>query len=197
MAIPRAAREPVFHARGLKKNYESAGGQVAALRGVDLDLFPGEFVVILGPSGSGKSTLLNILEGLDSASEGEVYYRDHNLVQADPDELTRFRREHVGFVFQFYNLISSLTAEENVPIEVRRIARQRVIPVGALVRDGEGWMVWQIRDGRAQATPVKVWAISGGLAAITSGPKESESVIMYPGDLIHEKMRVTQFAVGR
>lgn len=90
--------------------------EVHALRGVDLDLFEGEFVVLLGPSGSGKSTLLNILGGLDAATQGDVRYRDHNLVQASARELTRFRREHVGFVFQFYNLIPSLTAAENVAL---------------------------------------------------------------------------------
>jgi putative ABC transport system ATP-binding protein len=87
---------------------------VPALRSIDLDLFRGEFVVLLGPSGSGKSTLLNILGGLDVPSGGDVVYRDHDLVTADEAELTRYRREHVGFVFQFYNLIPSLTARENV-----------------------------------------------------------------------------------
>jgi putative ABC transport system ATP-binding protein len=131
MGVSRTPREPVFHARGLKKIYQSGGVEVAALRGVDLDLYEGEFVVILGPSGSGKSTLLNILGGLDSASEGEVFYRDHNLVQADPDELTRFRREHVGFVFQFYNLIPSLTAEENIRL-VTEISENPMDPIEAL-----------------------------------------------------------------
>lgn len=87
---------------------------VRALDGVDLDLWPGEFVVLLGPSGSGKSTLLNILGGLDVPSSGELRYRDHDLLRADEAELTRYRREHVGFVFQFYNLIPSLTARENI-----------------------------------------------------------------------------------
>ncbi|MFZ2295139.1 MAG: ATP-binding cassette domain-containing protein, partial [Polaromonas sp.] len=90
--------------------------EIHALRDVDLDLFPGEFVVLLGASGSGKSTLLNILGGLDRPSSGEVNYRDHNLTAASPAQLTRFRREHVGFVFQFYNLIPSLTAYENVAL---------------------------------------------------------------------------------
>lgn len=89
---------------------------VTALRGIDLDLFAGEFVVILGPSGSGKSTLLNILGGLDAPTSGRVHFRDHELTGADETALTRFRREHVGFVFQFYNLIPSLTALENVEI---------------------------------------------------------------------------------
>jgi len=90
--------------------------QVHALQGVDLDLYEGEFVVILGPSGSGKSTLLNILGGLDAPTGGEIRFRDHDLVAADDRALTRYRREHVGFVFQFYNLIPSLTARENVEL---------------------------------------------------------------------------------
>ncbi|HET8799464.1 MAG TPA: ABC transporter ATP-binding protein [Thermoanaerobaculia bacterium] len=90
--------------------------EVQALRGIDLDLFEGELVVLLGPSGSGKSTLLNILGGLDAPTAGHVRFRDHELTGAGERELTRFRREHVGFVFQFYNLIPSLTAVENVEI---------------------------------------------------------------------------------
>jgi putative ABC transport system ATP-binding protein len=89
---------------------------VHALRSVDLDLLEGEFVVLLGPSGSGKSTLLNILGGLDAPTSGDVRFREHDLVAASDAELTRFRREHVGFVFQFYNLIPSLTALENVQL---------------------------------------------------------------------------------
>ncbi len=106
----------VFRARGLTKVYRMGEVDVHALRGVDLDLFPGEFVVILGPSGSGKSTLLNILGGLDTPTAGTVIYRDHELTSADEDELTQYRREHVGFVFQFYNLIAGLTASENVAL---------------------------------------------------------------------------------
>jgi putative ABC transport system ATP-binding protein len=101
--------------------------EVHALRGVDLDLFPGEFVVLLGPSGSGKSTLLNILGGLDVPTSGEVFYLDHNLTAAEPAELTRYRREHVGFVFQFYNLIPSLTALENTEL-VTEIAENPLDP---------------------------------------------------------------------
>jgi putative ABC transport system ATP-binding protein len=115
-AVVEIAPEPVFRARGLTKVYRMGDVQVQALRGVDLDLFEGELVVLLGPSGSGKSTLLNILGGLDAPSEGNVRFRDHDLVAADERALTRFRREHVGFVFQFYNLIPSLTALENVEI---------------------------------------------------------------------------------
>jgi putative ABC transport system ATP-binding protein len=106
----------VFNARNLTKTYHMGDVDVHALRGVDLDLFQSEFVVILGPSGSGKSTLLNILGGLDVPSSGTVRYRDHDLTAADERELTQYRREHVGFVFQFYNLIPSLTARENVEL---------------------------------------------------------------------------------
>jgi putative ABC transport system ATP-binding protein len=104
----------VFRARGLAKAYPMGEITVQALQSVDLDLRAGEFVVILGPSGSGKSTLLNILGGLDTPSAGEVTFRDHVLTGASEADLTRYRREHVGFVFQFYNLIPSLTALENV-----------------------------------------------------------------------------------
>ncbi len=106
----------VFRARGLSKTYLMGEVAVHALRAVDLDLFRGEFVVILGPSGSGKSTLLNILGGLDVPTSGAVHFLDHDLGAAGERELTRFRREHVGFVFQSYNLIPSLTARENVEL---------------------------------------------------------------------------------
>jgi len=111
-----AAVDAVFHMHEITKVYHMGDVAVHALRGVTLDLLPGEFVVILGPSGSGKSTLLNILGGLDVPTSGEVHYRDHNLTAATREELTRFRREHVGFVFQFYNLIPSLTALENTAL---------------------------------------------------------------------------------
>ncbi|MFN3986888.1 MAG: ABC transporter ATP-binding protein [Rhodocyclaceae bacterium] len=90
--------------------------EIRALRGVDLALYEGELVVMLGASGSGKSTLLNIMGGLDTATSGSVRYRDHDLTRASERELTAYRRDHVGFVFQFYNLIASLTARENVEI---------------------------------------------------------------------------------
>jgi putative ABC transport system ATP-binding protein len=106
----------VFRAHGLMKIYRIGDVEVHALRSVDLDLYERELVVFLGPSGSGKSTLLNILGGLDAPTSGEVVFRDHTLTGADDRELTRYRREHVGFVFQFYNLIPSLTAIENVEI---------------------------------------------------------------------------------
>ncbi|MCC6522515.1 MAG: ABC transporter ATP-binding protein [Polyangiaceae bacterium] len=106
----------VLSARGLGKTYHMGEVEVVALRGVDLDVARGEMVVLLGASGSGKSTLLNILGGLDVPSTGTVHYLDHDLTAADEAALTRYRREHVGFVFQFYNLIPSLTARENVEL---------------------------------------------------------------------------------
>ncbi len=122
---------PVFSARHVSKLYQMGEVQVKALDDVDLDLFEGELAVILGASGSGKSTLLNILGGLDTPSDGTVRYRDHSLHDADDAELTRFRREHVGFVFQFYNLIPSLTARENVQL-VTDVARNAMDAAEAL-----------------------------------------------------------------
>ena len=109
--------------RGVSKTYRLGELEVTALRGVDLDLYAGEFVVVLGASGSGKSTLLNILGGLDTPSRGFVQYRDHRLSAATERALTRYRREHVGFVFQFYNLLPSLTALENVELVTELTAR--------------------------------------------------------------------------
>ena len=113
---------PVFTARHIRKVYEIGEVRVEALRGVDFDLAPGEFVVLLGPSGSGKSTLLNILGGLDTPSAGEVIYEGQNLTTANESVLTAYRRRHVGFVFQFYNLIPSLTARENVALVTELVA---------------------------------------------------------------------------
>jgi putative ABC transport system ATP-binding protein len=107
---------PVLRARGLSKTYGSGDSAVRALRDVDLDIAAGEFVVLLGASGSGKSTLLNILGGLDIPTAGELFFEDHALHGASDDALTTYRREHVGFVFQFYNLIPSLTVAENVAL---------------------------------------------------------------------------------
>lgn len=106
----------VFRARALGKTYRTGEVEVRALRDVDLDIRRGEFVVLLGPSGSGKSTLLNILGGLDVPSTGELQFGEHRLSGASDAELTAYRREHVGFVFQFYNLIPSLTVRENVAL---------------------------------------------------------------------------------
>jgi len=129
--------EPVFIARGLSKIYRMGDVEVHALRSVNLELYEGELVVLLGASGSGKSTLLNILGGLDVPTSGEVFYRDHNLTIDDDTELTRYRREHVGFVFQFYNLIPSLTALENVEL-VTDIAENPMLPEEALKLVGLG-----------------------------------------------------------
>jgi putative ABC transport system ATP-binding protein len=127
----------VFQARDLTKVYVMGEVRVHALRGVDLDLYPGEMVVLLGPSGSGKSTLLNILGGLDTPTEGTVTYHGKDLTQATDRELTEYRRSHVGFVFQFYNLIPSLTALENVAI-VTEIAKDPMKPEDALALVGLG-----------------------------------------------------------
>ena len=127
----------VFHAEGVTKIYDMGEVKVHALRGVDLDLHAGELVVLLGPSGSGKSTLLNILGGLDRATEGCVTYRETDLTRASDRELTNYRRYHVGFVFQFYNLIPSLTARENVAA-VTEIAVKPMKPADALELVGLG-----------------------------------------------------------
>lgn len=129
--------EAVLSARELTKVYQMGEVEVHALRGVDIDLHAGEFLVLLGASGSGKSTLLNILGGLDTATSGTVTYRGQSLTHADDEELTEFRRAHVGFVFQFYNLIPSLTAEENVRL-VADIAEDPMEPEAALDLVGLG-----------------------------------------------------------
>jgi putative ABC transport system ATP-binding protein len=132
-AVPTAPEksEPVFAARNLTKVYHMGEVDVHALRGIDLELYAGEFVVLLGPSGSGKSTLLNILGGLDVPSGGSVFYRGQELTEFDDMALTRYRRENVGFVFQFYNLIPSLTARENVAL-VTDISSRPMKPSDAL-----------------------------------------------------------------
>mgnify|MGYP000129709805 CR=1 FL=1 len=111
--------KPIIVARNLAKYYQMGEVRVEALRGVDLELYNGELVVVLGPSGSGKSTLLNIIGGMDKASKGELYYEDIPLHEADDKELTFYRRNDVGFVFQFYNLIPNLTAYENINLSVQ------------------------------------------------------------------------------
>jgi putative ABC transport system ATP-binding protein len=125
----------VFEARDVTKIYRTGDVEVHALRGVDVDLYEGEMAVLLGPSGSGKSTFLNILGGLDHATSGTVRFRDHMLSELGETGLTRYRRDHVGFVFQFYNLIPSLTALENVAL-VTEIARNPMKPAEALALVG-------------------------------------------------------------
>lgn len=126
MGTPAISGDPkpqiTFRTKGITKVYDTGDVQVHALRGVDLELFEGEFAVLLGPSGSGKSTLLNILGGLDQPTDGQVWFRNQELTTASERELTRYRRDNVGFVFQFYNLVPSLTARENVEL-VTEIAR--------------------------------------------------------------------------
>ncbi|MEE4639608.1 MAG: ABC transporter ATP-binding protein [Wenzhouxiangella sp.] len=131
MSSPSREPQVIFEASGLTKVYQMGEVAIHALRGVDLELFDGELVVMLGASGSGKSTLLNIMGGLDVASDGRLRYRDQELSGASESELTRFRRDHVGFVFQFYNLIPSLTARENVAVATD-IARDPMRPEQAL-----------------------------------------------------------------
>lgn len=124
-------RDVVFRAVGLTKIYRMGEVEVHALRGVDIELYRGEFVVLLGPSGSGKSTLLNILGGLDAPTAGQVFYEQRELTNYSEAALTRYRRQSVGFVFQFYNLIPSLTAQENVAL-ITEIAANPMTPVEAL-----------------------------------------------------------------
>ncbi len=121
----------VFRAVDIAKTYKMGELEVHALRGVNLELFEHEFIVLLGASGSGKSTLLNILGGLDIPTSGSVHYREHELTASSPAALTRYRREHVGFVFQFYNLIPSLTARENIEL-ITEIADDPMDPLEAL-----------------------------------------------------------------
>ncbi|WP_101068312.1 ABC transporter ATP-binding protein [Roseovarius salinarum] len=127
--------ETVFRTEGVTKVYDTGEVKVTALAGVDLELFAGELAVLLGPSGSGKSTLLNILGGLDHATEGRVWFRDLELTGLGDRGLTRYRRDHVGFVFQFYNLVASLTARENVQL-VTDVARDPMTPEAALAEVG-------------------------------------------------------------
>src|SRR6056297_1258125 len=125
----------IFRTEGLTKVYDTGALKVHALAGVDIRLYAGELAVLLGPSGSGKSTLLNILGGLDHATSGRVWFRDTELTQLGDRGLTRYRRDHVGFVFQFYNLVASLTARENVQL-VTDVARNPMRPEEALEQVG-------------------------------------------------------------
>jgi len=134
-AQPDANAAPAFRIANLTKVYQMGDVAVHALRGVTLDIHPGELLVLLGPSGSGKSTLLNIIGGLDRPTSGTAFYCDHDLTTVDEEALTRYRREHVGFVFQFYNLIPSLTARENVAL-VTDIAANPLSPDAALALVG-------------------------------------------------------------
>src|SRR3954447_24249239 len=125
------SNNPLFRTRDLMKVYGTGTAEVRALAGVDLELFAGELICLLGPSGSGKTTLLNQLGGLDLPTSGELWYRDIDLTAANETQLTQFRRDTVGFVFQFYNLIPSLTARENVAL-IAEIANDPMTPEAAL-----------------------------------------------------------------
>ncbi|TDK42142.1 ABC transporter ATP-binding protein [Antarcticimicrobium luteum] len=142
--------DSTYTTRNLRKIYGEGPAAVQALRGVSLEIPEGEIVVLLGPSGSGKSTLLNILGGLDRGTDGEVFFRDRDLAAMSDKELTRYRRDHVGFVFQFYNLMPSLTARENVEL-VTEISRDPMDPGAALALVG--------LDKRADHFPAQ---LSGG-----------------------------------
>ncbi|MCA9061681.1 MAG: ABC transporter ATP-binding protein [Planctomycetaceae bacterium] len=147
----------VFRMHQVTRTYQMGDVEVHALRGVDLELFESEFIVLLGASGSGKSTLLNILGGLDVPTTGTVSYLDHELSGNDPGDLTQFRRDHVGFVFQFYNLIPSLTARENVAL-VTEISRNPMDPTEALqlvgLRDRANHFPAQLSGGEQQRVAI-------------------------------------------
>jgi putative ABC transport system ATP-binding protein len=151
------SHDAVFEVEGLSKIYRMGDVEIHALRQVDLSLHRGEFVVLLGPSGSGKSTLLNILGGLDVPTSGHVRYAGSDLTAADDAALTAYRREHVGFVFQFYNLIPSLTARENVAL-VTEIASRPMPPDAALalvnLADRAGHFPSQLSGGEQQRVAI-------------------------------------------
>ncbi len=137
MDLPHAAARPTLRAEKLTKTYITGEVEVTALRDVDLELYAGELIVLLGASGSGKSTLLNILGGLDTPTAGRVYFDGRDMTAVTESDLTRYRRDYVGFVFQFYNLIASLTALENVAL-VTEIAQNPIDPAEALEIVGLG-----------------------------------------------------------
>ena len=149
--------EPTFHVRGLTKVYGTGAGEVRALRGVDLDVGRGETLVLLGPSGSGKSTLLNILGGLDRATDGRALFHDRDLTQASDAELTQYRRRSVGFIFQFFNLMPSLTARENIEL-ITEIADSSMTATDALalvgLRDRMDHFPAQLSGGQQQRVAV-------------------------------------------
>jgi len=154
---PATQLESVFVAREITKVYSMGEIDVHALRGVDLDLYRGEFVVLLGPSGSGKSTLLNILGGLDTPTSGTVHFHNHEITNFDDTKLTRYRRDHVGFIFQFYNLIPSLNARENVAL-ITEIASNPLSPSEALglvdLQDREEHFPAQMSGGEQQRVAI-------------------------------------------
>jgi len=151
------ASSPIFRVEQLTKVYRMGEVEVHALRGIDLELAEGEFLVLLGHSGSGKSTLVNILGGLDVPTAGKVFYRDREITAAEESELTSFRRHNVGFVFQFYNLVPSLTARENVEL-VTEISEEPMTPEAALdlvdLRDRMDHFPAQLSGGEQQRVAI-------------------------------------------
>lgn len=150
--------DPVFRIEALTKIYRSGEVAVHALRGVDLAIHSGEFLVLLGPSGSGKSTLVNIIGGLDVPTSGKVYFEGAELTAMSERELTRFRRDHVGFIFQFYNLVPSLTARENVAL-VTEISRnpmdpQEALELAGLAADRHNHFPAQLSGGEQQRVAI-------------------------------------------
>lgn len=163
---PSVNGPPVFVARGLTKVYGTPDAPLYALREIDLEIHQGEFLLLLGPSGSGKSTLLNILGGLDAPTAGTARWRDHELTGATDAELTQYRREHVGFIFQFYNLIPSLTVLENVRL-VAEIAENPMPPERALELVGLSHQLdrfpSQLSGGQQQRVAVARAIVNGGV----------------------------------
>jgi putative ABC transport system ATP-binding protein len=195
----------VFEARGLTKVYEMGEVRVHALRGVDLVLYEGELVVLLGASGSGKSTLLNILGGLDTATGGSVIYRGWDLTSAAEKELTEYRRSHVGFVFQFYNLIPSLTALENVAA-VTEIAKEPMEPEEALalvgLRDRLHHFPSQLSGGEQQRVAI-ARAVQTGIAVLEALERANRelgtttALITHNADIAGMADRVIRLSDGR
>jgi ABC-type glutathione transport system ATPase component len=163
--------EPVFIARGLSKIYRMGDVEVHALRSVDLELYAGELVVLLGASGSGKSTLLNILGGLDVPTSGDVFYRDHNLTIDDDRKLTGYRREHVGFVFQFYDVLK--------------------IPSSALFRTGDTWSVFVVEGSKAYRRAVQVGQRTPFDAEILNGLGDAAQVVVHPSNELSDGTPIT------
>jgi putative ABC transport system ATP-binding protein len=150
--------EAIYRIEGITKVYRTGEVEVHALRGVDLEIDRGEFIVLLGPSGSGKSTLVNILGGLDTVTEGKVFFRDEDITGFDEGQLTKYRRHHVGFVFQFYNLVPSLTASENVSL-VTDIADDpmgsgEALEIAGLGRDRHDHFPAQLSGGEQQRVAI-------------------------------------------
>ena len=178
ISVDQAGRPAVFTAKDLSKTYQMGEVKVHALVDVDLTIYRGEFIVLLGPSGSGKSTLLNILGGLDRPTSGIARFAEHDLTAATESQLTQYRREHVGFVFQFYNLIPSLTVRENVELVTA------LFPVGARSA------LFVLDKGHARLQEIEVAARNGVEAWVKSGLTPGTQVIVYPDTKLKDGDRV-------